>query len=94
MLFIFILYRKKVSYNVVKSPNAEAWVVNADGDIFSPNQIAAFVIAKMKSTAEDYLNQQIQNAIITVPTYFDDAQRQVNWIWFCFTLSGNDVGLF
>lgn len=69
--------RKNVSYKIVKSSNGDAWVESADGKMFSPSQIGAFVLTKMKETAEGYLNQPVKNAVITVPAYFNDSQRQV-----------------
>lgn len=67
---------KNVSYKIVKSSNGDAWVQSADGKMFSPSQIGAFVLMKMKETAEGYLNQPVKNAVITVPAYFNDSQRQ------------------
>lgn len=49
----------------------------ADGKMYSPSQIGAFVLTKMKETAEGYLNTPVKNAVITVPAYFNDSQRQV-----------------
>lgn len=66
---------KIVSYKIVKSSNGDAWV-EAHGKVYSPSQIGAFVLTKMKETAEAYLNQQVKNAVITVPAYFNDSQRQ------------------
>src|SRR6185312_3792684 len=55
--------------------NGDAWV-EADGKTFSPSQISAFILQKMKETAEAYLGQKVEQAVITVPAYFNDAQRQ------------------
>nr|AIU47026.1 heat shock protein [Phenacoccus solenopsis] len=67
---------KNVSYKIVKSSNGDAWVESADGKMYSPSQIGAFVLTKMKETAEAYLNTKVKNAVITVPAYFNDSQRQ------------------
>ncbi|XP_076886608.1 heat shock 70 kDa protein, mitochondrial-like [Bidens hawaiensis] len=64
-----------VSYKIVKAPNGDAWV-EANGQKYSPSQIGAFVLTKMKETAEAYLGKTINKAVITVPAYFNDAQRQ------------------
>ncbi|KAI3712323.1 hypothetical protein L1987_70874 [Smallanthus sonchifolius] len=64
-----------VLYKIVKAPNGDAWV-EANGQRYSPSQIGAFVLTKMKETAEAYLGKTINKAVITVPAYFNDAQRQ------------------
>jgi len=64
-----------VPYKIVKAGNGDAWVA-ADGKQFSPSQISAFILQKMKETAESYLGQPVTQAVITVPAYFNDAQRQ------------------
>jgi molecular chaperone DnaK len=64
-----------VSYNIVKADNGDAWV-EAHGTKYSPSQIAAFVLQKMKETAESFLGEAVTEAVITVPAYFNDAQRQ------------------
>lgn len=64
-----------VPYNIVKSPNGDAWV-EARGEQYSPSQISAFTLQKMKETAERYLGETVTQAVITVPAYFNDAQRQ------------------
>jgi molecular chaperone DnaK len=64
-----------VSYKIVKADNGDAWV-EARGSKYSPSQISAFVLQKMKETAESYLGQEVTQAVITVPAYFNDAQRQ------------------
>ena len=67
--------RKQLSYDVVKGPNGDAWV-EARGENYSPSQISAFILQKMKETAESYLGEKVEQAVITVPAYFNDAQRQ------------------
>jgi molecular chaperone DnaK len=64
-----------VPYKIVKAGNGDAWVA-ADGKQYSPSQISAFILQKMKETAESYLGQPVTQAVITVPAYFNDAQRQ------------------
>ncbi len=64
-----------VPYHIVKGGNGDAWV-EADGKTYSPSQISAFTLQKMKETAEAYLGQPVTQAVITVPAYFNDAQRQ------------------
>ena len=66
---------KLVPYKITKAPNGDAWV-SADGKDYSPSQISAFTLTKMKETAEAYLGQPVTQAVITVPAYFNDAQRQ------------------
>eukprot|EP00897_Mesotaenium_endlicherianum_P004790 jgi/Mesen1/4339/ME000022S03630 len=66
---------KMVSYKVTKGPNGDAWV-QASGQQYSPSQIGGFIVDKMKSTAEAYLGRAVNKAVITVPAYFNDAQRQ------------------
>ena len=65
----------KVPFKIIKSSNNEAWV-EGKGKNYSPSQISAFVLQKMKETAEKYLGQAVTKAVITVPAYFNDAQRQ------------------
>ncbi len=65
----------KVPFKIVKSENGEAWV-EGKGKKYSPSQISAFILQKMKETAEKYLGQAVTKAVITVPAYFNDAQRQ------------------
>ncbi|MFT9297295.1 MAG: molecular chaperone DnaK [Gluconobacter sp.] len=64
-----------VPYEIVKGDNGDAWV-RARGEDYAPSQIAAFVLGKMKETAESYLGETVTQAVITVPAYFNDAQRQ------------------
>ena len=64
-----------VPYKIVRGPNGDAWV-NVDGKQYSPSQISAFILQKMKETAEAYLGGPVTQAVITVPAYFNDAQRQ------------------
>jgi molecular chaperone DnaK len=67
--------RKVLPYEIVASSNNDAWV-KLKGDSKSPQEISAMVLTKMKQTAEDYLGEKVTDAVITVPAYFDDAQRQ------------------
>ena len=64
-----------VPYSIVKGKNGDAYV-EAAGENYSPAQISAFILQKMKETAEDYLGEKVEQAVITVPAYFNDAQRQ------------------
>jgi molecular chaperone DnaK len=64
-----------VPYDIVKGKNGDAWV-EAGGEEYSPSQISAFILQKMKETAESYLGETVTKAVITVPAYFNDAQRQ------------------
>ena len=64
-----------VPYNIVKADNGDAWV-EANGEKYSPSQISAFILQKMKETAESYLGESVTKAVITVPAYFNDSQRQ------------------
>ncbi|MGV6839968.1 MAG: molecular chaperone DnaK, partial [Planktomarina sp.] len=66
---------KNLPYNVVNGGNGDAWV-EAQGEKYSPSQISAFILQKMKETAESYLGEGVDQAVITVPAYFNDAQRQ------------------
>src|SRR5256885_6848674 len=67
--------KKLVPYKIVKASNGDAWV-EADGKTYSPSQVSAFTLQKMKETAESYLGEKVEQAVITVPAYFNDAQRQ------------------
>jgi len=67
--------KKLVPYKIVRASNGDAWV-EADGKTYSPSQISAFILQKMKETAEAHLGQKVDQAVITVPAYFNDAQRQ------------------
>jgi molecular chaperone DnaK len=67
--------KKLVPYKIVQGPNGDAWV-EANGKQYSPQQISAFILQKMKETAEAKLGETISQAVITVPAYFNDAQRQ------------------
>ncbi len=67
--------KKLVPYNIVRADNGDAWV-EASGEKYSPSQVSAFILQKMKETAESYLGEKVEQAVITVPAYFNDAQRQ------------------
>ena len=64
-----------VPYDIVKADNGDAWV-ECDGKKYSPSQISAFILQKMKETAEAYLGEDVTEAVVTVPAYFNDSQRQ------------------
>src|SRR5699024_2705798 len=66
---------KMVPYNIIAADNGDAWV-DVKGEKMAPPQISAQVLLKMKQTAEDYLGEKVTEAVITVPAYFNDAQRQ------------------
>ena len=70
------IYRQSVSFKIVRASNGDAWV-EANGKMYSPSQIGAFVLMKMKETAENYYGSPVKNAVVTVPAYFNDSQRQV-----------------
>ncbi|MBB3994082.1 molecular chaperone DnaK [Sulfitobacter undariae] len=67
--------KKNLPFNVIDGGNGDAWV-QAKGEKYSPSQISAFILGKMKETAESYLGEEVTQAVITVPAYFNDAQRQ------------------
>jgi molecular chaperone DnaK len=67
--------KKLVPYKIVRASNGDAWV-ESHGKQYSPSQISAYILQKMKETAESYLGQKVEQAVITVPAYFNDAQRQ------------------
>ena len=67
--------KKMVPYEIVEGSNKDAWV-EAKGEKYSPSQISAFILQKMKETAESHLGDEVKQAVITVPAYFNDAQRQ------------------
>ncbi|XP_046333456.1 stress-70 protein, mitochondrial-like [Haliotis rufescens] len=64
-----------VSYKITKASNGDAWL-EAQGKVYSPSQVGAFVLIKMKETSENYLGTNVKNAVVTVPAYFNDSQRQ------------------
>jgi len=66
---------QSVSFKIVRASNGDAWV-EANGKMYSPSQIGAFVLMKMKETAENYYGSPVKNAVVTVPAYFNDSQRQ------------------
>jgi molecular chaperone DnaK len=65
-----------VPYKIVKADNGDAWVAGRDSKRYSPSEISAFILQKMKETAEAHLGEKVTQAVITVPAYFNDAQRQ------------------
>ncbi|WP_420004554.1 molecular chaperone DnaK [Arenibacterium sp. LLYu02] len=67
--------KKNLPFNVINGGNGDAWV-EAKSEKYSPSQISAFILGKMKETAESYLGEEVTQAVITVPAYFNDAQRQ------------------
>ena len=67
--------KKNLPFNVIDGGNGDAWI-EAKGEKYSPAQISAFILGKMKETAESYLGEEVTQAVITVPAYFNDAQRQ------------------
>ncbi len=67
--------RERVPFKIVEATNGDAWV-EAQGEKYSPSQVSAFILQKMKETAEAYLGEKVTEAVITVPAYFNDAQRQ------------------
>src|SRR5690554_5770465 len=67
--------KELVPYKIVKGDNGDAWV-EAQGEAYAPSQISAFILQKMKETAENYLGESVTQAVITVPAYFNDSQRQ------------------
>ena len=71
----------------MRASNGDAWF-EVNGTMYSPSQIGAFILTKMKETAESYLSTSVKNAVVTVPAYFNDSQRQVgfsstgsNWMY-------------
>jgi molecular chaperone DnaK len=64
-----------VPYRIIPGPNGDAWV-EVKGKKYSPSQVSAFILTKMKETAEAFLGQKVEQAVVTVPAYFNDAQRQ------------------
>ena len=67
--------KKNLPFNVIDGGNGDAWV-EAKDEKYSPSQISAFILGKMKETAESYIGEEVTQAVITVPAYFNDAQRQ------------------
>jgi len=65
-----------VPYNIIAGDNGDAWVEGGDGKSYAPSQISGFILQKMKETAEAYLGDTVTQAVITVPAYFNDSQRQ------------------
>ncbi len=65
-----------VPYKIIKADNGDAWVAGRDGKKFAPSEVSGFILQKMKETAEAHLGEKVTQAVITVPAYFNDAQRQ------------------
>jgi molecular chaperone DnaK len=70
------LHDSHIAYKIIKADNGDAWVEGRNNEKISPQQISALILAKMKKTAEDYLGHDVTEAVITVPAYFNDSQRQ------------------
>ncbi len=68
--------REVVPFSIIKADNGDAWVEVKDGQKMAPQEVSARILMKMKQTAEDYLGEKVSEAVITVPAYFNDAQRQ------------------
>ncbi|SCU69416.1 Hsp70 protein, putative [Trypanosoma equiperdum] len=64
---------KNVPYKIIRSNNGDAWVQDGNGKQYSPSQVGAFVLEKMKETAENFLGRKVSNAVVTCPAYFNDA---------------------
>jgi len=71
-----LIKQDQLSYKIVKGPNGDAWVEDGFNKKYSPSQISAMILTKMKETAESHLGNKVNKAVITVPAYFNDAQRQ------------------
>jgi molecular chaperone DnaK len=71
-----LIKQDQLSYKIVKGPNGDAWVEDGYNKKYSPSQISAMILTKMKETAEMHLGTKVNKAVITVPAYFNDAQRQ------------------
>lgn len=69
-------YQTQVPYAIKKGPNGDAWVGDTNGKIYSPSEIASFILMKLKDVAEQYVGQSVDRAVITVPAYFDNHQRR------------------
>jgi molecular chaperone DnaK len=65
-----------VPYKIIKADNGDAWVAGREGKKFAPSEVSGFILQKMKETAEAHLGEKVTQAVITVPAYFNDAQRQ------------------
>lgn len=76
MIRLFKTILKEVPYAVVKADNGDAWVSTKEGKKMAPPQVSAEILRKMKKTAEDFLGETVSEAVITVPAYFNDSQRQ------------------
>jgi molecular chaperone DnaK len=69
-------YQRQVPYAIKRGPNGDAWVADVTGKLYSPSEISSFILMKLRDVAEQYLGQQVTRAVITVPAYFDNHQRQ------------------
>ncbi|KAL7073461.1 hypothetical protein ACQ4LE_007580 [Meloidogyne hapla] len=69
-------FMKDIPYKIIRNPNADV-LIEVQDKLYSPSQIASFILLKLKKTAENYLNKKVSNAIITVPAYFNDSQRKL-----------------
>jgi molecular chaperone DnaK len=67
---------KNLSHKCVKASNGNVWIQSTDGKMYSPSQVGAYILIKMKETAEAYLNTPVKNAVVTVTAYLNDSQRQ------------------
>ncbi|KAL0263841.1 UNVERIFIED_CONTAM: hypothetical protein PYX00_011142 [Menopon gallinae] len=68
--------KQLIPYKIIEGKNGDAWIETSEGKQYSPEQISAFILQKMKETAENFLGTTVKDAVITVPAYFNDAQRQ------------------
>jgi len=69
-------YQKQVPYAIRKAPNGDAWVADLSGKLYSPSEISSFILTKLRDVAEQHLGETVTRAVITVPAYFDNHQRQ------------------
>jgi molecular chaperone DnaK len=78
----------EVPYKIVQHTNGDAWVQVRDQK-FSPSQVGGFILAKMKETSEAFLGKTVKNAVVTVPAYFNDSQRQATKVY-CYQYKTNN----